>query len=95
MSKTVSRVTGRVVTVNVALFAPVSTVTVSVAVVPLAVLLGRVAKRPDLGEGGQADRSLSDSSWAAAASLAGVVRSSTNVFHSWHWGHCHSSSVLR
>ena len=26
---------------------------------------------------------------------AGVNRSSTNVFHSWHCGHCHSSSVLR
>jgi len=30
-----------------------------------------------------------------AASFAGAIRSSTNVFHSWHCGHCQSSSVLR
>ncbi len=29
------------------------------------------------------------------ASLAGAIRSSTNVFHSWQCGHCQSSSVLR
>ena len=32
---------------------------------------------------------------STAAGRAGVSRSSTNVFHSWHCGHCHSSSVLR
>src|SRR5687768_7379746 len=32
---------------------------------------------------------------ATAGSFAGAIRSSTKVFHSWHCGHCHSSSVLR
>jgi hypothetical protein len=27
--------------------------------------------------------------------LAGAIRSSTNVPHSWQCGHCQSSSVLR
>jgi hypothetical protein len=31
----------------------------------------------------------------ASESLAGAIRSSTNVFHSWQCGHCQSSSVLR
>ena len=31
----------------------------------------------------------------SARPRAGVIRSSTNVFHSWHCGHCQSSSVLR
>lgn len=31
----------------------------------------------------------------ASVSLAGAIRSSTNVFHSWQCGHCQSSSVLR
>src|SRR5262245_52148081 len=35
------------------------------------------------------------SSSAVGESLAGDNRSSTNVFHSWHCGHCQSSSVLR
>ena len=30
-----------------------------------------------------------------SVSFAGAMRSSTNVFHSWHCGHCQSSSVLR
>ena len=30
-----------------------------------------------------------------SSSLAGAMRSSTNVFHSWQCGHCQSSSVLR
>ena len=32
---------------------------------------------------------------SASVSVAGVMRSSTNVFHSWQCGHCQSSSVLR
>ena len=32
---------------------------------------------------------------STVASLAGAIRSSTNEFHSWQCGHCHSSSVLR
>ena len=32
---------------------------------------------------------------AVTASFAGDRRSSTNVFHSWHCGHCQSNSVLR
>ena len=32
---------------------------------------------------------------SASVSVAGVIRSSTNVFHSWQCGHCQSSSVLR
>ena len=35
------------------------------------------------------------SSSAVGESFAGAIRSSTNVFHSWHCGHCQSSSVLR
>ena len=35
------------------------------------------------------------SSSAVGESFAGASRSSTNVFHSWHCGHCQSSSVLR
>ena len=31
----------------------------------------------------------------ASVSLAGAIRSSMNVFHSWQCGHCQSSSVLR
>src|SRR4051812_46169638 len=33
--------------------------------------------------------------YTSAFSLAGAIRSSTNVFHSWQCGHCQSSSVLR
>ena len=40
-----------------------------------------------------AERSVSVS--VASVSLAGAIRSSTNVFHSWQCGHCQSSSVLR
>ena len=32
---------------------------------------------------------------SASVSVAGVIRSSTNEFHSWQWGHCQISSVLR
>ena len=32
---------------------------------------------------------------ASSTSSAGAIRSSTKVFHSWHCGHCQSSSVLR
>jgi hypothetical protein len=31
----------------------------------------------------------------ASVSLAGAIRSSMKVFHSWQCGHCQSSSVLR
>ena len=30
-----------------------------------------------------------------SSSSAGAMRSSMKVFHSWHWGHCQRSSVLR
>ncbi len=32
---------------------------------------------------------------STVASFAGAIRSSTNEFHSWQCGHCHSRSVLR
>jgi len=32
---------------------------------------------------------------SAVTSFNGAIRSSTNVFHSWHCGHCQSGSVLR
>ena len=32
---------------------------------------------------------------STVASFAGAMRSSTNEFHSWQCGHCHSNSVLR
>ena len=35
------------------------------------------------------------SAGVSSPSSAGAMRSSTKVFHSWHWGHCQSSSVLR
>jgi hypothetical protein len=31
----------------------------------------------------------------SSVSLAGAIRSSTKLFHSWQCGHCQSSSVLR
>src|SRR4030095_13262950 len=33
--------------------------------------------------------------WPSDVSCAGAIRSSTNVFQSWQWGHCQSNSVLR
>ena len=54
---------------------------------PFAMLPGNSPARPKgFDEKGEFDK---------AVRLAGASRSSTNVFHSWHCGHCQSGSVLR
>ena len=57
---------------------------------------GRLARADPAGERHpQHARRSRGQAGASSTSSAGAIRSSTKVFHSWHCGHCQSSSVLR